>query len=500
MILSSQYAVVERVPDKRRFVAEAVPIGQPVAVTGNGFAIAVNWNAVPGANDVVIDAATLRIAPFVAYEPLADWPVSNAGNNMVDVELRNALRVHSVTLAGVTVPADAHLAVAIDAGNGFGPPQYTAPAVEPSGVNPATFTGASFDNHNHILTLPDVAAKSLRISIVGKDFPKDTSPQALTVSTAKGIAATLPRDLSLVDEEGTTVWSFPGEMPPQTAAMTIDLRQPIEKVLKPKVKGGKPVTAAFTLKGSAGTPRVSVETARGAVVRNVPGIIKAELAGEAAPLAIPPPPLADEDPSRVNASVVVQYHGIRLLEQFTDSVPSQAGAVGGVVVGSEPVLRKLPPAALQGWTVAKIGIIGRAPEDCELVAQLVDISAGGAGNALTQPASATLKASNDLAMVWLDVPKHDAVTLPAGISVRTNHGRFLWVAGSDPLLRIAVFDPDPAGRLITIGGSDAVKVDAVKVSKTIGIASPSLTSAPPTLDSLLFASVDVADLALEYDR
>src|SRR4051794_32217548 len=105
-----QYAVVERTPQKRAVIEEAISTGQPVAVTGNGFPIVVKWNDVPGANDLVVDSATLRIAPNVVYEPAADWPVSSAGSNMFDIEVANALRVHAVTLAGVTVPADMRLA------------------------------------------------------------------------------------------------------------------------------------------------------------------------------------------------------------------------------------------------------------------------------------------------------------------------------------------------------------------------------------------------------
>jgi hypothetical protein len=139
-------------------------------------------------------------------------------------------------------------------------------------------------------------------------------------------------------------------------------------------------------------------------------------------------------------------------------------------------------------SIAKIGVIGRAPVDCELVVQLLDANTNAV---LLQPSAIALGASNKTALVWFDVPQQAPFGVPLAIAARTNHGRFLWAANPDPLLRIAVYDDDAGNLPVLIGGSDARQ-------KTLS--GVQFASTPPRIESDLFATVDVSDLTLEYGR
>jgi hypothetical protein len=270
------------------------------------------------------------------------------------------------------------------------------------------------------------------------------------------------------------------------AKTSVDLRFFIEKALKAKAKAGQPLVTSFRLTGQ-GKAGISVTRERGAVIRRISGILTTELAGEAVTLPIPvPPPLAPAVPSRVLADVTIAYHGIRL--EWRDDVPANEGGIEGVVVGESAVARRFPPQAFTALAVAKIGVIGRAPVDCELVVQLLDANSGAV---LMQPSAATLAASTKTGVVWFDVPVHEPFAVPLAVAARTNHGRFLWAANPDPLLRIAVYDDDAGNLPVLIGGSDARQ-------KTLS--GTQFASKPPSVVSDLFATVDVADLTLEYGR
>lgn len=461
----------------------------------DGFPIEVDWGSVAGMNDVRAEGGVLSIARTTDVEKTAsEWTktaVTIDGVTAFDVTVA-APRVHALALEGLK-----HGGVALTSEhdlrtNGLrlivslpgGMPLFAVPAVERKGAMPPSFTGATYAGG--LLTLRDLAAAKVRLSLVTSGFPADPALRAMELGKVRGVGATVTTNLVLTESTGEVVWRIDGEMP--VASTTVDLRLFIEKTLKANTKADppKPLKTSFVLKGK-GKALVSLAPPRGAVLRRVPGILTTELAGEATPLAVPPPYAADV-PSRAVAGVTIRYHEIRLLEQFVDAVPAQAGGIAGIVVTDVPVQRKLPAQALDGYQVAKIALVGRAPVDCELVVQLVDAATGAA---VTQPAAKTLTASPAASLVWLDVPPHEPLRVPVTLAARTNHGRFLWAAAPEPLLRIAVHDPDPGDLPVLIGGSNARQ-------KTL--AGAQFASKPPLVESLLFATVDVADLVLEYDR
>jgi hypothetical protein len=86
--------------------------------------------------------------------------------------------------------------------------------------------------------------------------------------------------------------------------------------------------------------------------------------------------------------------------------------------------------------------------------------------------------------------------------VRATKGRFFWVSREQPLIRIAVFDLDPAGRTLSLGGTKVQEVndDQTHLPGFSFPASVFKNSARLMWDSSLFLKVDVSDLTLRYPR
>src|ERR1700682_191539 len=116
--------VINRQPAPRQFAAaslQTVAVLTPVSVTGKGYAIDVTWTAVPRANDVAVDAATLLIGPYVVRDEAAvSWEIAKEKDDpSFNVTIPNGTRAYKLTLEGLA-PAPPLLAIAVDTGNGFG--------------------------------------------------------------------------------------------------------------------------------------------------------------------------------------------------------------------------------------------------------------------------------------------------------------------------------------------------------------------------------------------
>ena len=172
------------------------------------------------------------------------------------------------------------------------------------------------------------------------------------------------------------------------------------------------------------------------------------LEGDPAPLALGAP-LATETPGSATADLTVRYEGIRLLDTVTDDPPAAQGGLSGVVVTELGSVREFPPEALTGRVIRRIGLIGRAPVDCELEVQLVEAASG---KAVGPPAVLSLVADTEIATRWAELGAQSAIGLPTNLRVRATKGRFLWAGTPRPLVRVAIFDPEYQGREMTIRG------------------------------------------------
>jgi hypothetical protein len=173
--------------------------------------------------------------------------------------------------------------------------------------------------------------------------------------------------------------------------------------------------------------------------------------------------------------------------------------VGGRVVRGDPVLRALPPLALSGQTVTRIGLVGVAPEPCELSVRLVRPRSGEPLPG--DPAVVRLVASAAVATVWAALPRAASPAEAVAVAVRTTKGRFFWTTDGDdvPRVRIAVLDPRPADRTITLGGV-ALPADPTAPHRAGVDLTACFTSSAPLFDSRLFYTVDLSDLTVRYRR
>ena len=325
--------------------------------------------------------AEARIGPALAVENVSSIPFSGTGTERV-VTPPAGKRVRSLTLSGLKwfdgtplpnfgdLRDDRRLVVSLpDGKGGWNPPQFAVPALNARGMLPASLTGASYDAG--VLRLPDVAADRLQLTVTDGDFPEEFDPHDFQLAGVAGQLVSGPKDLTLADPAGGVLWTFPGELPPGTQQATVDLRLAIETAFEAALASGAPLEATLTLRAATAPARAGfdVGAVHGALLRVQDGTAAYEVEGGALPLSLGGP-LADEAPSSATSDVRVRYRGLRLHETLRDPVPAAAGDVAGVVVGAQPVLRSFPPEAFEHLPPGRIGIVGRAPQPCELSVSL----------------------------------------------------------------------------------------------------------------------------------
>ena len=500
------------------FVSQLLPA---VDVSGDGYAVRVTWQPVYGATRAEVAQARVQVGVAVVEENLGDLALAASGSAYV-VTIPGGKRIASLTLHSMkdaannpissqatlpTAPEQHRLVVQTQTGNQADAPIHAIPSVPARGMIPRSLTGASFSSS--VLSLPNVAAPKLRLSLVTKSFPEEFQEQSFALARVSGVAAVYPTDLQLVDPTGVVVWAFPGEYPPANPPFEIDLRVNLEPALNAALKAAPaaPLDVSFHLKGKPpGKAGFRFGGAHGALVREFPGqsVMSVELEGD--PVALPiADRLADERPSSVTAGLTVTYNGIRILEDLSDQLP--AGAVGGVVVGPDAVLRAYPPQAFTNVQLARIGLLGRVPLDvaeCELAVQLVRVVADRAAETLGAPQTLAIPTERAIRTHWLALPPGiDLSGGNVGLSVRATRGRFLWAAEQGrPLAKLAIYDPLPGGRPLGLNGAPTYAVAVAEQQHMPQHAFDALAfcSSAPVFDSVLFLTVDVSDLTLRYAR
>ncbi len=506
---------------EKGFIYELRNLLPAVDVSGDGYAIRVTWAPVYGATRAEITSAPARIGAAVVEEILGDLSLSKSGNAYV-VTIPGGKRIASLTLHGMkdvngntitsqgtlpNIPEAHRLVVRAQTGNQPDAPIHTVPSVPARGAIPASLTGASFSSG--VLSLPNVLAPKLRLSLAIKPYPEEFEDQPFTLDRVSGVAAIYPTDLQLVDNAGTVLWAFPGEYPSTNPPFDLDLRVNLEPALNAALTAApdQPLDVTFRLTGKAPSKAgFSFPKPQGALVRDFPDtpILSVTLEGD--PVALPiTDRLADETPSSVSGDLTVTYSGIRILEELSDTLP--AGVIGGVVVADQAVARAYPPQALLETALARIGVIGRVPlgvAECELTVQLVQMIGDLPGAPYGAPGVLKIVQEHVVRTHWIDVPAGiDLSSGNVGVTLRANSGRFLWASTANvPLVKLAIYDPDPGGRPLTLNGVLVRAVTSTDEDHTTGLAFPTAVfrSQPPVFDSSLFLTVDVSDLTLRYAR
>lgn len=485
-----------------------------VNVAGPGHAIRVNWAPVLGANRALVTVAPVRIGVAVVEETLGDLTFRTAGKSW-EITIPGGKRVFSLTLYDLkkigsgtpitssgNLPAEHRLVISPYEGSQPGAPRYSVPPVGRRGLLPPSLAGATFSNR--VLKLPNLPASKIRLSLVTGQFPEDFTEQDFSLDRVTGVSAVFPTDLELVDQAGTVLWAFPGEYPPNNPPSDLDLRVNLESALNDRINAGQPTDLTFHLRGQAPGKAGFSFSLRGGLVRDYTGVRTLDLEGDPSPFPLAgETPLPEETPSAATGDLTVTYRGLRILEELSDVLPA-GGAVDGAIVTTEPVVRVFPPRAFSGMSLARIGIIGRAPADCELSVRAVRLAGHYIASVAGTLGVMRISASNTLKTHWLDLPTNDVFSGEnIGLSLHASVGRFFWVMAEDrPLVKLAIFDPDPADRPLRIDGSVLINItrpDRIHLPKH-AFPESRFRSQPPVLDSSLFLTVDISDLALRYAR
>ncbi len=490
---------------------DVVKVRTPRNVAAPGFAQTIRWPSVAGATAAEVERASVLLSPELASETQQDVSFSTDNGWIVNIPARK--RVKTLTLRGLKPAgrdevtnsdglAGMRLAISFPPaqGGGWDSPRFAVPSVGAQNMVPRTLTGATFSNR--VLTFNDsVPAARVRVSLVNGSEPREFVTQAAELSKIHLSTETAAHNIKLVGPDGATLWQVP-EYDPDAPSTEVDIRAALELALDAKVKSHEALEATFTVTADApAQASVSFTRVSGALLRVHEGVLRTELNGDPLPLELGGGALATETPSSAIGDLTITYAGIRILETVSDAPLAPDALVSGVIAGANGVLKVFAPQALDGITPARIGIIGRAPEDCELSLEFVTVNGGIAASPVGPPAVMTLAADNEIRTRWIDVPAGVSLSGPLGLRVRANRGRFFWVTRDQPLARIAIHDPDPGRRPLFIGTSRLKDIAETNSHEpAFHFPAAAFRNIVPALRSDLFLTVDISDLTLRYAR
>ncbi len=106
-------------------------------------------------------------------------------------------------------------------------------------------------------------------------------------------------------------------------------------------------------------------------------------------------------------------------------------------------------------------------------------------------------------MQWFEFDQAEPLNVALGIRLRCNRGRFFWLSNDqhEPMVRIAIFDPDPGDEIISLNGDPFLTGSELPFTAQQQLLPAQLfVTDMPVLDSNLFLTIDVADLQLRYAR
>jgi len=478
----------------------------------DGLDLSLAWRSALGATDAIVESAWIDLSPVSPHDTgLAAQASMTPSGNGFEIALNGPARpVRSVRLNGLKaagvdrqlknesevtgLAADLpgptwRLCVSVDQGSGFGPVQYAVPFIGQKGQRPALLHGASFSGR--VLSLPDVLAKGLRVSLMRGDLPEDLAEQGASLDSATVRVSPGPVDLELSDSSGP-LWAMPG---PFSEGTGIDLKNAIERALN---NDPAAASATVTLKCSAEGRLLSAGIiASGRLLREFTDKVQAAFEGDSRPL-----PLGDLDaraPSAVTADVTIVHEGMRL-HPLSDAVPAAAGGLSGRVVGTAPAVYAPPPQALRGETLVKVGVVGFGVSG-KLRLRVLEAAGEKAGQPVADAfAEAELAATpgGGAGVTWLEFAKPLAVDRSIALEL-TAADRFLWVEDeSKPLVRFAVAC-DPQGSLAIAGKAFAITDDRTDLAGQ-GLPTAAFAGGPVVAATDQFCRLTLSNLRLRYAR
>jgi len=477
---------------------------------------AAQWEPVSGANKVEVTSGSITLGASSDEKTLSSISLTKEGRHYI-VNILQPVHLTSLTLYGFTyIPSgasqatsftaspDARLVLAIPNDQTKWLPIYSIPYLSKEST-PKQYAGATFSGHTVRFPMDIQPVKKIRLSVI-KNFGQDSEEVLIsTISRATARIKNLPIDLTLDNDTNDTVLFehkgiFLNDMP----NVLFDLVNPAQSAFDKQLAEQKPFSFQYTLQAKTNTAfHYASNTVKGALLRTFKGVSTAILKGEAQALSLDlsAGELDTQQPSSATTDLVVTYDKLRLLERFNDDVPLTRGDVSGQIVGNEGARRVLLDAEIASYAIDRIGLIGRAPEACELSLSLMPQEGESMGKPLTAPGVVQLDASTEIQVIWVSLP--EAVTHEGALVlyVRANSGRFFWVANSDPAIKVVVQDPYPNGREIQISNRLLTKLDEDRIYLPQVSIQPNLfTDKAPVLSSNLFVTVELSDLTLRYSR
>lgn len=442
--------------------APAWVVVEPVEIGAAGRTMTQAWTKVEGTTRMRLNTSLLHLRP--ADDPLGrdTEKVASAGDRVTELVVEvspsgalarsvriPALVVHhnssdiSVDSLSDLKAANLRLSVAAASGGPFGAPIHTVPALPQRNAIPEQLGGASF--HGNVLHLPDVVADSLLITVVDSDDPADFEPLMFSHGDVRVFRAPSPIGLSVVGPDGQEQFALPGSF---TDATSADLTAVMKRYLG-NLPADAPPSASIRIEVDTVGELSTCWSTTGEVLER-PIEERLSVSAEGIPTQVVlPPPVPAVPAIRTITNLTVLHLGMEL-HPVSDPLPDAGASLTGPVVSDTTVVRALPPDALVGHEIKRIAVLGWPMSDTDLRLEVLGATATVAGLAAPNKRERP-------AIIWFDINDPPTVDGPVEISLTAPRGSFAWVAGPEPLVRVAVGSP-PEGKSVSVGG---IQVDLV---------------------------------------
>jgi hypothetical protein len=479
-------------------VAVASPLAPAPDLPPTGRTETVTWRGVAGSTGARLSASTVTVTPDTVGIGRSLGVVATAKKAVTEIVVTSpepgaparALRIPDLrrhegdTTIRVTGPADlpgSHHLVVTPLDGPVVAPLVAVPPLPARNALPEQLTGGLLSGS--LLTLPDVAGRRLRVTLVKGDAPEDFVTQTISHGDVTLFAAPMPVGLHVDGPDGGELFALAG---PLRSPASVDVTAALARHLDAAFAAGAaaPVTAGVTLRCDAvGRAQVAWSTEGELIERKVPGRLGVEVTGS--PAVVPlPSPHPGRAAARTVADVTVRHHGMAI-HPLSDPVPTADGGLGGPTVRDTAVRRSLPPGALRGLTIRRIGVVGWARGTTDLTLEVLGTPT--TVRDLTPPVG-----PQPPAVVWFHLPGLP-VDGPVELRLTATRGAFGWVAALEPLVRIAVATA-PEGQRVTVGGL----VLTLAGEETVATGAALLGTDGWTVSTDQFCTVSLARAVMEF--
>lgn len=481
--------------------AVAFVLAEPVDVTPAGRPQSISWRGVAGATGARIDRARVTVHPTTSGvgRRLGVAAAGRADVTEIDVvSPEPGTLVRSITIADLRVHeagrdeprrvrteglGSFRLVLAPNVNGAVQAPTIAVPALPARNALPAQLTGGSLTGS--VLSLPDVAGDRFRVTVVTGEAPDSFVPERISHGDVVIHAAPGPVGLHVDGPDGSELYARGG---PIIARETVDVTAALQRHLAAAATdlGGPSdsLTATITVRSDhRGQASINLDVS-GVIERTIGERLRVECTGEPVMIAVPAP-----DPGRVArhtvADITVTHHGAAL-HPLSDPLPTTDADLGGPVVGDTAVVRSLPPQALAGERLVRVGIVGWARRGCDLSLRVL----GHTATVTDIPAPA---GRSEPSVIWFELPDPILVDAPMELALTATRGAFGWIAAPDPLARLAVA-AEPGGKAVAVGGH------------TVTLTGPETTVAGAVLDGTghwsvatdQFCAISIANAVMEF--